>query len=84
MLKPGPRFETFQYHDETWTRFPAPPADEAFICGVDLGQSQDPTALIVMRHTRMPLETWTVDQKKRTRGRTSRSISIACMPSGFR
>jgi hypothetical protein len=67
MLKPGPRFETFQYHDETWTRFPAPPADEAFICGVDLGQSQDPTALIVMRHTRMPLETWTVDKKRTTR-----------------
>jgi hypothetical protein len=59
-------FETFEYRGQPWTRFPAPPADEAFIAGVDLGQSQDPTAIIVMRHTRVPLETWTVYEKKRT------------------
>ena len=59
-------FETFEYRGQPWTRFPAPPADEAFIVGVDLGQSQDPTAVIVLRHHRTPLETWTVDQKKRT------------------
>jgi hypothetical protein len=59
-------FETFECRGQSWTRFPAPPADEAFIAGVDLGQSQDPTAIIVMRHTRVPLETWRVDDKKRT------------------
>jgi hypothetical protein len=57
--------ETFEYRGQSWTRFPAPPADEAFIAGVDLGQSQDPTAIIVMRHTRTPLETWTKNDKAR-------------------
>ena len=41
-------FEQFEYRKEQWTRFPAPRAEEAFIAGVDLGQSQDPTAIIVM------------------------------------
>ena len=59
-------YETFEYRGQPWTRYAAPPADEAFIAGVDLGQSQDPTAIIVMRHTRVPLETWAVDEKKRT------------------
>jgi hypothetical protein len=59
-------YETFEHRNEQWTRFLAPPADEAFIAGVDLGQSQDPTALIVMRHTRVPLETYAIDKKKRT------------------
>jgi hypothetical protein len=62
----GTNYETFQYRDQRWTRYLAPKADEAFIMGVDLGQSQDPTALAVMRHHRRPLETWTVDQKNRT------------------
>jgi hypothetical protein len=69
MLNTGPRFETFEYEGEQWTRFNAAPADEAFICGVDLGQSQDPTAIIVMRHTRTPLigdDGWDIDPKKRT------------------
>ena len=30
------------------------------------GRVEDPTAIIVMRHTRAPLETWRVDDKKRT------------------
>ena len=59
-------YETFEYRNEQWTRFLAPPADEAFIAGCDLGQSMDQTALIVMRHTRAPLETYTMDKKKRT------------------
>ena len=43
-------FETFEYRGQPWTRFPAPPADEAFIAGVDSASSMDPTAIIVM-HT---------------------------------
>jgi hypothetical protein len=66
MLNPGLRFETFEYGGETWTRFWAAPADEAFIMGVDLGQSQDPTALVVLRHTRAPLDSWTVNDRART------------------
>jgi hypothetical protein len=56
-------YETFEHNGETWTRHPAE-ADEAFVMGVDLGQSQDPTAIIVLHHTRTPLDTWTVDEKK--------------------
>jgi len=55
-------YETFTHHGETWTRYPAE-ADGAFILGCDLGQSQDPTAIIVLHHRRTPLETWTVDEK---------------------
>jgi hypothetical protein len=54
--------ETFEHRGETWTRHSAE-ADEAFVMGVDLGQSQDPTALVVLHHTHTPLETWTVDEK---------------------
>ena len=54
--------ETFEHRGETWTRHPAE-ADEAFVMGVDLGQSQDPTAIIVLRHAREPLTTWTVDER---------------------
>jgi len=61
----GP-YETFEYQGQNWTRYPAAPADEAFIIGVDLGQSQDPTALVVLRRTRTPLQTWTVNDKART------------------
>jgi hypothetical protein len=59
-------YETFPYKGETWTRHPADPPDEAYIAGVDLGQSQDPTAIIVLHHTRTPLDTWTVDEKRHT------------------
>jgi len=59
-------YETFEYQGQNWTRYPAAPADEAFIMGVDLGQSQDPTALVVLRHTRVPLDSWTVNDKART------------------
>ena len=59
-------YEPFTWRNEQWTRFPAPNADEAFIMAVDLGQSQDPTAIAVMRHHTMPLETWRVDEKKHT------------------
>jgi hypothetical protein len=41
-------------------------ADEAFVMGVELGQSQDPTAIGVLHHTRVPLETWTVNNDART------------------
>jgi hypothetical protein len=59
-------YESFEYRGQNWTRYPAAPADETFIMGVDLGQSQDPTAIVVLRHTRTPLETWTVNNKART------------------
>jgi hypothetical protein len=48
---------TFDYHGETWRRIPVTPA-QRFIMGLDLGQSQDPTALSVMQWDRTPLETW--------------------------
>ena len=57
--------ETFNYHGEHWTRYPAT-ADEAFVMGVDLGQSQDPTAIAVMHYTKTPLDTWTVDKRALT------------------
>jgi hypothetical protein len=55
-------YETFKYRGQTWTRYPAPKADEVFLCGVDLGQSMDPTAIIVLRAARTPLETWTTNE----------------------
>jgi hypothetical protein len=54
-------YETFKHRGETWTRYPAPKADEVYVCGVDLGQSMDPTASIVLHATRAPLETWTTN-----------------------
>jgi hypothetical protein len=54
--------EEFTYGGRNWKRIHAPKPDEAFIMGVDLGQSQDPTALAVMRATRTPLQTWSVNQ----------------------
>lgn len=59
-------YETFTHQALDWTCYPAAPAEEAFIMGVDLGQSQDPTALVVLRHTRKPLDTWTVNDKAHT------------------
>jgi hypothetical protein len=34
-------------------------ADERFVAGLDVGQSADPSALSVIHHRRVPLETWT-------------------------
>jgi hypothetical protein len=59
-------FETFEYRGQRWTSYPAAPLEEVFIMGVDLGQSQDPTALAVMRHTLTPLGSWTVNTKAHT------------------
>ena len=57
-------YETFKYRGQTWTRYPAP-ARRSLHMGVDLGQSQDPTA-IMCYHTPTPLETWTVNEDART------------------
>ena len=54
--------QTFKYQGSRWTRYPAQ-FEEAYVMGVDLGQSQDPTAIAVMHHTKTPLDTWTVDEK---------------------
>ena len=59
-------YETFKHRGQIWTRYPAPKADEAYICGVDLGQSMDPTAIIVLHATRTPLETWTTNEVAHT------------------
>jgi hypothetical protein len=59
-------YQTFEYRAEQWKRYPAPAPDEAYVMGVDLGQSQDPTAIIVMRHSRTPLTTWTKNDKARS------------------
>ena len=58
--------ETFTYQGEMWTRYPAPPPSQAYLLGCDLGQSQDHTAIVVMHHTRTPLDEWRVDQKAHT------------------
>jgi hypothetical protein len=49
---------TFPYKGETWHRIPVIPS-QRFIMGLDLGQSQDPTALSVLQWDRSPLKTWT-------------------------
>jgi hypothetical protein len=52
-------FETFQYRAQNWTRFFAPPADEAFIAGLDLGQST-PSSSCAITMSRCPTTgTWT-------------------------
>jgi hypothetical protein len=48
----------FQHKGETWQRLPATPA-RCFIVGLDLGQSQDPTALCVLEWHHVALDTWT-------------------------
>ena len=57
--------QTFKYQGARWTRVTAQ-SDEAYVMGVDLGQSQDPTAIVVLHHTKTPLDTWTVNQQART------------------
>jgi hypothetical protein len=44
--------------DETWTRQPVVLRDR-FIVTADLGQSIDPTAIAVLHHHVVPLDTWT-------------------------
>ena len=56
-------YETFKFRGQSWTRYPAE-ADAAYVMGLDLGQSTDPTALVVMHHTRTPLDSWSVDKDK--------------------
>jgi hypothetical protein len=56
-------YETFTRHGQIWKRYPAPPHYESYVMGVDLGQSQDPTAIAVLRHARTPLTTWTANHK---------------------
>ena len=58
--------ETFKYRGQTWSRYPAAKADETYVCGADLGQSMDPTAIIVLHATRTPLETWTTNEVAHT------------------
>jgi hypothetical protein len=58
--------ETFTYRGQTWKRCHAPKSDEAWVMGVDLGQSMDPTAIIVMHASRAPLPTWSVDHLNHT------------------
>ena len=55
--------KSFTHRGQTWKRYFAPPPHDTYVMGVDLGQSQDPTALVVLRHTRVPLQTWTVNDK---------------------
>jgi hypothetical protein len=55
-------YQAFEHKGQRWTRHPAV-AEEAYVMGVDLGQSQDPTAIGVLHHTKTPLDTWTVHEK---------------------
>jgi hypothetical protein len=61
-LRPYPEaaraVERLEFKGETWYRFPAI-AEERFVVGVDLGQSNDPTAVSVIHWTRTPLSSWT-------------------------
>jgi hypothetical protein len=59
-------YETFKYRGQIWTRHPVPKADETYLCGADLGQSMDPTAIIVLHATHAPLETWTTNEVTHT------------------
>jgi hypothetical protein len=59
-------YETFRHRGQIWTRYVAPKADEAYSCSVDLGQSMDPTAIIVLHANRTPLETWTTNEVAHT------------------
>lgn len=59
-------YETFQHQGQTWIRYLAPKPEEAYVMGSDLGQSQDPTAIAVLHHTRTPLDSWTTDMVRRT------------------
>lgn len=45
-----------------WPRYPAYPRN-AWILGLDIGQSVDPSAVAVLNHVVTPLETWTPNSK---------------------
>ena len=57
--------ERFEFHKQQWTRIPAK-TFERWIVGVDIGQSQDPTAISIMRHHCAPTDHWNVDKVKCT------------------
>ena len=57
--------EQFEFRGAQWKRIPAP-AFERWIVGVDIGQSQDPTAISIMRHHSTPSDHWNVDNAKKT------------------
>ena len=61
-------YENLKHRGQLWTRYPGPKSDEAYMCGVDLGQSMDPTAIIVLHATRTPLETRTTNEVAHTIG----------------
>jgi hypothetical protein len=46
----------------SWHRIPARAVDQWFM-GVDIGQSSDPTAISVLEHRVIPLNTWTPNRK---------------------
>ncbi len=56
--------DTFTHMSETWTRLPVPATDR-FVMGVDLGQSNDPTAICVIHHSIRPLEDWEIVRERR-------------------
>ncbi len=60
------KYEEFQHKGKTWKQCRAPEPDECYVLGVDLGQSQDPTALAVLHHTLTPTEEWDVNERLRT------------------
>lgn len=53
----GMMMETYTYRGEPWRRIPASPR-EGYVVSVDLGQSNDPTAISVTHHTVRPLDEW--------------------------
>ncbi|MBP1844467.1 hypothetical protein J2046_002726 [Rhizobium petrolearium] len=56
--------ETYRYHGEQWRRIPAQASDR-FVMGVDLGQSNDPTAISVIHHSVTPLDDWELNRSIR-------------------
>ena len=54
--------ETFWHRGKRWHRIPEQ-AYQRFVMGVDLGQSQDYTAVSAIQHTREPLDEWDVDER---------------------
>jgi hypothetical protein len=54
--------ETFVHKGRTWTRTPVA-SYQKYAMGVDLGQSQDYTAIAVLDHSITPLDAWDVDER---------------------
>ena len=50
--------EIFMHRGEQWRRIAAEPMHDRFIVGLDLGQSNDPTAVCVHHHRKV-CDTWT-------------------------